>query len=184
MTIQQVKVGIDYSITCPTICIDGGTFFEFHYTKAENRFTGSWNSGIYKFFGHKYPEYKTDLERYDRISDIFINAILAYKPTTINIEAYSYGSNGKSFNLAENTGLLKYKIWKTFGIECKTFSPMTLKKVATGKGAGKKDVMYKAWGEQMSALNLYQIFNVKPTKNVGSPISDIIDSYYLTKCGV
>lgn len=181
MTKHQATVGIDYSITCPCICISTKTITEFHFIKNETRFAGEWNFGEFRFVGHKYPEYESDMERYDLLSDIFLTELNRFVIVKVNIEAYSYGSSGKVFNLAENCGLLKYKIWKQFGITPKSIAPMTLKKIATGKGAGKKDVMFKAWESNFPHVDIHAIMGIKKTKNVGNPISDIVDAYYLSR---
>ena len=76
-------------------------------------------------------------ERYDFISDWAMDILISNDITDVAIEDYSYGSQGKVFHIAENTGLLKWKIWQA-EIEYKLLAPTVIKKFATGKGNAKK----------------------------------------------
>ncbi len=48
------------------------------------------------------------------------------------LEGYSFGSKGKVFHIAENTGILKYKI-HNMGVPLEVIPPTTVKKFATGQ---------------------------------------------------
>ena len=73
------------------------------------------------------------------------------------------GSRGKVFNLAENTGLLKHKLWK-HNIEVILQSPSSIKKFATTKGNANKNVMlketYKKWGVDFDNDNLCDAYGL------------------------
>ena len=96
------------------------------------------------------------------------------------MEDYSFGSKGKVFNIAEATGLFKHKLHQ-LGIELHTVPPTVIKKFATGKGNADKEMMYKAFVAQGNPelMKWYYDRDVK----VGSPVSDIVDAYFVAKYG-
>ena len=86
-------------------------------------------------------------------------------------------------SIAENTGLLKHKMWKN-KIPFKSFPPTVIKKFATGKGNANKEVMYEAFvDELLTPTDLKERLTPKATK-VRNPISDLVDAYFIAKCGV
>ena len=96
----------------------------------------------------------------------------------IAIEGYSYGSKGKVFHIAENTGVLKYKIFQN-GIPLEVIPPTTIKKFATGKGNADKVAMHKFFKTD-TGIDLKN--KITPDKGtVDNPVSDIVDSYYVCK---
>ena len=88
------------------------------------------------------------------------------------------GSKGRVFNIAENTGVLKYKLWQS-RIPVTITPPTTIKKFATGKGNADKFAMYEAFKKETKVDLRKEISPNK--KDVGNPVSDIIDSYYICK---
>ncbi|MGA0152576.1 MAG: hypothetical protein ACO3LG_02925, partial [Ilumatobacteraceae bacterium] len=80
------------------------------------------------------------------------------------------------FHIAENCGLLKYLLWKE-GYKYTTAAPTVIKKYATGKGNADKQKMYEAFYEN-TQLDLISIFS--KTGRLTSPVTDIVDAYYLT----
>jgi len=127
-----------------------------------------------------YLEYSNEMQRYDRISSYFLDTMLDNNVTKAYIEGYSMGSKGRVFNIAENTGVLKYRMWN-FGIEFDIIAPTTIKKFATGKGnSGKEDLQQQF--ESESSIDLKYELNM--TEKQWNPSSDIIDAYYICKYGV
>jgi Holliday junction resolvasome RuvABC endonuclease subunit len=131
--------------------------------------------------GQLHSEYKTQEERFHQISDYFIKQLerLRVSPNTpVYIEDYSMGSKGRVFHIAENTGLLKHKLWAlNYGIT--TIPPTVIKKVATGKGNAKKEQMYEAFVKQTGI----KLQTMGSGKNIGSPVSDIVDAYFIAQYG-
>jgi Holliday junction resolvasome RuvABC endonuclease subunit len=82
-------------------------------------------------------------------------------------------SAGRVFNIAENIGLLKHKMWKA-GITFITPAPTQVKKHFTGKGNARKELMYQTLTEQQPDVKLTDLLKCKEGD---SPISDIVDSY-------
>jgi hypothetical protein len=124
------------------------------------------------------PSYSSNTERFDIISDWSIKLLSSCKH--VFIEDYSYGSTGMVFHIAENCGLLKYKLHK-HNIPFTLIAPSKIKKFATGKGNANKNIMYDTF-KANEGVDLKGEFGTK-TKNSMSPISDIIDSYYILKLG-
>lgn len=133
--------------------------------------------------GIEHPSYKTEEERYDNISAYFIKEIVKagfdvpYIHQIIAIEDYSFGSKGRVFNIAENTGLLKHKIWKA-SLDIHVVAPTRVKKFATGSGAAKKEDMYETFVKD-TGVDLNNI--MFPDRKLASPVTDIVDAYYIAK---
>lgn len=96
----------------------------------------------------------------------------------VGIEDYAYAAKGRVFHIAENTGILKYKLFQQ-GIPVDTIPPTVVKKNATGKGNADKESMYSAFVSE-TGLMLKDIITPNK-KDVGNPVSDIVDSYYICK---
>jgi len=178
-------LGIDYSLTCPAVCVmDGQPIIDdplqnckFYYLTTVRKYEGVFADGM--IIGRTMPEWKHEQERHDKISDFVFKSVIG---NTINpyvfIEDYSFGSKGRVFNLAENTGLLKHKLY-TKGIRFETLVPSVVKKLATGKGNADKEKMYDKFYEE-TGVNLMEALDQQTLKN---PVTDIVDSYYIARAG-
>jgi len=157
-------------MSSPCVAVNTNGEYSYYYLTDKKKYTGVFAGSIY---GYQHKIYKSTEERFDQITDWVLGIL---EPSDmVNIEGYAMGSTGLIFNIAENTGLLKHKMYKE-GIEFTITSPSANKKFATGKGNAKKDQMYEAFVEK-TGLNLLQIFG---TKTVGNPVSDIADAYFLS----
>ena len=107
-----------------------------------------------------------------------MDKIKNYEDIEINIEGYAYGAKGTVFHIGENTGVLKNKLFVN-NVKFNTITPNQVKKLASGKGNADKDVMYNAFLTETS-IDLRVALDYD-SKNIGSPIGDIVDSYYLCK---
>lgn len=171
----QMCAGIDYSMQCPAIAIhpmkpiknfnDVKVFF---YTK-ETKYKSSFNKNIH---GMTHFPYESEMERFDNISEWALAILNKFNVKEVALEGYSMGSKGVVFNIGENTGILKYKLWQA-GIECITPAPTTVKKHFTGKGNAKKEAMLEAFDKRFD-VDLRNILNYT-RKNIESPIGDIVD---------
>ena len=185
--------GIDYSLTSPAVCIyteenDGG-YFDFsrcvlHYlsnTKGQQQLAAG--CGLDNIKASPYPEWETEEERHEYLSDWAYKLIQGCKE--VFIEGYAFATVGKSHvrSVAEGTGLLKNKMWK-MKIPFTIFPPTVIKKHATGKGNADKQLMYNAFcDELLTPTDLKELLSPK-AKKIISPISDIVDSYFIAKCGI
>jgi hypothetical protein len=175
---------IDYSMSCPCVTLyESDQEFSFltcksHYLTANDRFVGSFGKNI---TGYLYVP-PTPIRQEDQM-DRFLNIgkwafELVKSCDSVLIEDYSMGSKGKVFHIAENTALLKY-FMHMGDVSWSALPPTSLKKFATGKGNADKNKMYEQF-QQETNFDLKGLFGYKG-KNVCSPISDIVDSYYLAK---
>ena len=124
--------------------------------------------------GESFQEYLMDVDRFDSISDWAVN--LCIGASDVAIEGYSYGSKGKVFNLAENMGIFKHKLYKA-AVPVTIIEPSKAKKLATGKGNADKAAMYKAFCEE-TKTDLVFTLNQRSLTN---PVTDIVDSYFILK---
>lgn len=178
----MIIAGFDYSITGPSLCIHSGSSFSidnclFYFLSDTKKYHKQFLNG--KINGHAFAEYDTDERRFDVISDFFLKVMYEHKPIThVGIEGYAFAAKGKVFHIAENTGLLKHKIYKK-DIPLTVFAPSQVKNAANRKGNCAKDEMFEAFKEETS-IDLITEMEYSKTK-IDSPIADIIDSYYVTK---
>jgi hypothetical protein len=126
--------------------------------------------------GERFQDWSQDFERYKSIADWAIDKVTGCEQ--IAIEGYSMGSKGKVFHIAENTGVLKYKIY-SMGVPLEVIPPTTIKKYATGKGNSDKDQMHQSFMEE-TGVDLRWKITPDKTK-IGNPVSDIVDSYFICK---
>jgi len=170
-------VGIDYSITSPAICL----FDEKRQFSFENcSFYFLTNTKKYatkiapNINGESFEEYAYDTERFDTISEWATN--LCIGAADVALEGYAYGAHGKIFNLAENCGILKYKLHK-LAVPVTVIEPSRVKKCATGKGNADKQAMYEAFTKE-TKTDLLSVFGQKTLSN---PVTDVVDSFYILK---
>jgi|TARA_B110000263_G_scaffold75624_1_gene66103 Holliday junction resolvasome RuvABC endonuclease subunit len=176
-----ICAGIDYSTTSPCICIfkkDGTinpidcNFSFFALDKWRPRWSALQNVNCYKL-----PKDLKLIDKYIFLADWTIEALRWHngRVEKVIIEDYSYSSTGRVFNIAENVGILKFKL-KQNGFRYETVPPTVIKKFATGKGNSNKEAMLEAWKAEPDNFELVQ--------ENGNPATDIVDSYYLCKYGV
>jgi hypothetical protein len=124
--------------------------------------------------GELFTDYDCDTERFDTISSWALN--LCVGASEVSLEGYAYNSTGRIFHLAENVGILKHKLYKN-AIPLSVIEPSRVKKMDTGKGNADKQAMYDCF-EKESFVDLKSVLGQKTLSN---PVTDIIDSFYITK---
>ena len=180
---QQTIVGIDYSLNSPAICIAGDDFdfnkCSFHFLTSKKKHIGKFGKNI---FGYEHKEYNTPIERFTNISSWALDIIHKQREDTakVFIEGYSFGSKGQAvFQIAENCGILKYRLQLLPSILYDTVVPSVVKKHASGKGNADKQLMYDSFKDH-TKQDLLKMFDMGKLNN---PVTDIIDSYYIAKVG-
>ena len=180
---QTTIVGIDYSLNSPAICIAGDNFdfdkCSFHFLTSKKKNIGQFGKNI---FGYEYKEYNTPIERFTNISNWALDIIHKHKSDTakVFIEGYSFGSKGQAvFQIAENCGILKYRLQMSPTMLYDTIVPSVVKKYASGKGNADKQLMYDSFKEH-TKKDLMKMFDMQKLNN---PVTDIVDSYYIAKVG-
>lgn len=173
-------VGIDYSMTCPalTIRVGGGFVTTAHFLSPTKKGVGKGRSGDLVWEGHPYPEYASQEGRFNAISSWALS--LCMNADLVVIEDYAMGAKGRVFHLGENCGLLKHKLWHN-GLGFTVIAPTALKKFATGKGNADKCAMVGAF-KQKTGIDLPSAMD--GGKDCGSPVSDVVDSWFLADYGV
>ena len=171
--------GLDYSMTSPAICLSDCEFnYEnciFSYLTTSKKYDVQFDNIKGKFL-----DYSHSIQRYDLIAIHFLDMMLDYDVQTCYIEGYSMGSNGRVFDIAENTGIFKHSAWR-FGIDVITVAPTAIKKFATGKGNANKEKMQESFINE-TGINLKEKLNM--TEKQWNPSSDIIDAYYVCKYAI
>lgn len=171
----MIVAGIDYSMTSPAICIydtkkplkfENCQFF-FYTGKAK------FNQSFGSVHGFIHQEWSCDEERYDQISEWAIQILKKAKVKKVCLEGFAMGAKGRITSIAENTGLLKHKIWKA-GIEFVVAAPTSVKKSFSGKGNAKKEDMYQALLDKGLETDLEKVLACKASD---SPLADVVDSF-------
>ena len=122
------------------------------------------------------------MDRFDDIAYCALDVMMEYKVEKAFLEGYSFGSTGRVFNIAENTAILKYNMWYNY-IDYEIVAPTTVKKFATGSGNATKEKMYEAFVEENPRRDIKSILTPR-SSNIISPLNDVVDSYFILKCGI
>lgn len=185
---MKTFAGIDYSITSPAICIHYGDLefsiknCKFLFLTKTKKFSGfDWRKGRcpLSIQGKSHSTSKKSMKRFTWIANEFIRFIIENDTDRdgIGIEDYSFGSRGKVFNIAENTGILKYKLLKNaYGYSL--YAPKSIKKFAVGNGNATKEMMVDKFIEE-TKIDLMGILGTKNKKS--SPLTDLVDAYFICK---
>lgn len=179
----MVVVGIDYSLSNPCVCINySNTTFEDCDVYFLNKDKKHHGVSLPNIKCDPHIDYLTEQERYDNISTWVMKILESINDIGIFIiiEDYAFSASGRIVNLAENCGLLKHMLYKSGCYRFATISPQVIKKYATGNGAAKKDLMYRSFFNE-TGVDLVALYSFKKKTKIDSPISDIVDSYYLSK---
>jgi Holliday junction resolvasome RuvABC endonuclease subunit len=177
----MIVVGIDYSLTCPCVCVSTDKTFansSVHFLTDRKAVVGKFRN----INGTQHNEYLSEQERYENIANWVLSILngltnLTCEEIHIMIEDYSFGSKGKVFHIAENCGLLKYLLYKN-DYKFSTVPPTVVKKFATGKGNAKKENMLEKFVAE-TGLDLHNILS--PTTKLGSPTTDVVDAWYMAR---
>ena len=183
----MVIAGIDYSLSCPAICVYDTNRRKFSYDNTYNYFRSNLkkfeNFNRNKLSSENHGSWKTEEDRYDDIANWAMNIISTkHNVNRVFLEGYSYGSTGKVFHIAENTAILKYLMWDN-EIGFDIIPPTVIKKFATGKGNANKEKMQEAFVKENSRVDLCTWLTPK-SSNVISPVNDVVDAYFIAKYGL
>ena len=133
--------GVDYSLTSPAICVwksddDIGPFgfdsCDLYYLESSKQQSRTTDHGILNLHPEPYPEWNTEEERHDLLSD-WVTIISGCETF---IEGYGIPTVVENLMYVlsqENMGLLKHKLYKQHQ-SFTSIPPTVIKKYATGKG--------------------------------------------------
>lgn len=172
-------IGIDYSYTCPAICV---------LTDTPQWFVN------YKKEGKPYPALPnvtwhmssatTDIMRYIELSEWAAEIVSRFHPECVVLEDYAFSANGRITQLSENTGALKVKLYEMFPyLNMRVLAPTTMKKFATGRGIATKDDIWSAFVTKFPEAAVWAKLCHPKASRIGSPVGDIADSYFLAQYG-
>jgi len=177
---KMIISAIDYSLNGPAICVFDTAKKQFNFKNCTFYFLTDTKKYATTFMnnihGELFQPYDADCERYDSISDWVMRVTIG--SDMVALEGYAYNATGRVFHIAENTGILKYKLYQA-SIPVEIIEPSKVKKLATGKGNSDKSQMYQSFLEETD-IELQKIITPNK-KDVGNPVSDIIDAYYICK---
>jgi hypothetical protein len=175
----MIIAGIDYSLTSPSICVFNSNE-SFDFNRCSFYFLSDVKKNQRLFLtnikGESITDWDSDFTRYENISDWAMEYLIGCEQ--IAIEGYAFGAKGKVFHIAENTGVLKYRLHQS-SIPVEVIPPSAIKKQAAGKGNANKEEMYKAFVKE-TGIQL-QVVISPGKKDIGNPVSDIVDSYFICK---
>lgn len=174
---KKIIAGVDYSLSSPACCILNQDHIEIHCMVKHNLIHINYLVEPISIITHEIAKDCSAYYRINYLSELFFNILKDVDE--IAFEDYSFGSVGKVFGIAENTGVLKQKLFE-YGIPLSLFAPSQIKKFATGKGNAKKEQMIESFETNLN-IDLYKIFNINKDKGPISPLSDIADSYFIAK---
>jgi Holliday junction resolvasome RuvABC endonuclease subunit len=168
---------IDFSMNGPAVCVfDTQKEFNFkncnfYFLTDTKKYATTFMNNIY---GELFQPYDEDCERYDSISDWVMR--VSAGSDQVALEGYAYNATGRIFHIAENTGILKYKLYQA-SLPVEIVEPTRVKKFATQKGNADKDMMYKFFVQE-TGVDLQEI--ITPNKTLlGSPVTDIVDAFFI-----
>lgn len=207
----MIKIGIDFSLTSPAICV---------YKNNEYIFISFFNDGgkDWKKSKSKSYRYHKDLcdiievipytreidstnyrsEQKTKMSDalMIVNLIVEKLKTIIDddviigLEGFSYGSiSSSTLDLAMYNSFLRMKLIESFGSDCLNIvSPTEGKKMLFGKGNAKKEDMIQAFIDNRLDDNilidsgLWKYCNKNGVDfKQPKPIDDLVDAYGILK---
>lgn len=194
-TTPPVYAAFDYSYTSPAIAIwdsskpfTAENIFFYALTKTK-KYQG--------LFGNvrisQYPDNAlSDVERFYAMSAWSENVMAQHGVTHARIEEYAYGKGGNSksqagraFQLAENTGMLKYVLYVN-QVPFDSVSPTHVKKYFTGKGQFRGENGKKLSDREKKLpmiLEAYERLGIKIHEQIGAdaehikPVDDICDAF-------
>lgn len=182
-----MAIGIDFSLSSPSVCIaatdDIRNSRVFCYQQSKKM--SPLNDFIYMM---AYPTYSSKEERFFKIADNIMNFIKDFgsSETEVFIEGYAFGANGKIFDIAEATSVLKQRLFAE-NYKINVVEPSVLKKFATGKGSANKFSMLEYFKMKHPGFEIETSFDgirQITDKMIPAPITDIVDAYWLSQYGI
>lgn len=208
----MIKIGIDFSLTSPAICVyknDSYSFISFFNDNGKD-----WKkskSKLYRYhnelcdiidvipYTRKIDDSNYRNEQKTKMEDalMIVNLIIEKLKTIIDedviigLEGFSYGSiSSSTLDLAMYNSFLRMKLIENFGSNVlNIISPTEGKKMLFGKGNAKKEDMIKSFIDNKlnDDLLINNIFWKYCNENgvdfkQPKPIDDLVDAYGILKC--
>lgn len=207
----MIKVGIDFSLVSPAICIYKNN--EYKFISFFDDYGKDWRkSKSKKFQYHNQLSEIMELIPYTRnidnsnyrneqsskmsaarmIADVIVNRLKEEidDEVIIGLEGFSYGSiSSSTLDLALYNSFLRIKLLETFGDNCIVIiSPTEGKKTLSGKGNANKDLMIDSFvenkleDEELTKCDFWKFCSTNKLDYKDiKPIDDLVDSYGILK---
>lgn len=205
----MLKIGIDFSLTSPGICINMQDEYLF-ISMFDTSSVKDWEKSK-KFETHRNLSTIIQTIPYRRITQegdynlseglkmtnarilaerivIILSDIVKGDDVTIGIEGFSFGSKSSSYiDLVMYQTILRDRLIEEFGDVLVVLSPSHIKKSFTGKGNANKELMIKSFIESDDKKILKNNFHKYCKEKydsivVDKPIDDLVDSFAILKC--
>jgi hypothetical protein len=208
----MIKIGIDFSLTSPAICVyknDSYSFISFFNDNGKD-----WKkskSKLYRYhnelcdiidvipYTRKIDDSNYRNEQKTKMEDalMIVNLIIEKLKTIIDedviigLEGFSYGSiSSSTLDLAMYNSFLRMKLIENFGSNVlNIISPTEGKKMLFGKGNAKKEDMIKSFidnklnDDLLLNNNFWKYCNENGVDfKQPKPIDDLVDAYGILKC--
>ena len=207
----MIKIGIDFSLTSPAICVYKNGVYSFisffndggkDWKKSKSK-TYRYHNELCEIIdvipytrnidGSNYrSEQKTKMSDALMIANLIIEKLKSIidSDVVIGLEGFSYGSiSSSTLDLAMYNSFLRMKLIENFGSDClHIVSPTEGKKMLFGKGNAKKDDMIQAFIDNRLEDNvlidndLWKYCNKNGVDfKQPKPIDDLVDAYGILK---
>lgn len=181
--LKMLIVGIDWSITSPALTIfdtESNRPIAFYAMRNRKRLVSS--DDIITLF-EPITEYENDIERFDKMANLYIDVIKEYKIKNVFLEGFAYRAMGNTYSIGESTAMVKYYLWKA-GINLEIFQPSAIKKDFTDKGNASKTLMWDTYSSREEYIDFIRILNLERRGDkIPSPVDDIVDSLAIAEMG-
>lgn len=173
---HPIILALDFSLRSPGICVMKDGFYHlFGFAKIGCKFQGP----LCDVTVLKYDDTGSDLVRYRRlIESVFTTCIEPVTATPdIVLEGYAFvpGRGGSNYKIHEVTGILKWELFKRFGVEPVIWNARQWRKILFG-GGGDKLTALEHFEKKFPETDLFDICNRKRTDSVVSPVQDICEA--------
>ena len=207
----MIKIGIDFSLTSPAICVyKNNNYYFISFFNDSGKDWKKSKSKTYRYhnelcdiievipYTRRIDDGSYRTEQKTKMSDalMIVNLIIEKLETIIDddviigLEGFSYGSiSSSTLDLAMYNSFLRMKLIEKFGSDClNIFSPTEGKKMLFGKGNAKKEDMIQAFidnrlEDEVLMANAFWRY----CKENGidfkqpKPIDDLVDAYGILK---
>ena len=208
----MIKIGIDFSLTSPAICVYKNNVYSFiSFFNDNGKDWKKSKSKTYRYhnelcdiidiipYTRKIDDSNYRNEQKTKMSDalMIVNLIIDKLKTIIDdeviigLEGFSYGSiSSSTLDLAMYNSFLRMKLIENFGSDVlNIISPTEGKKMLFGKGNAKKEDMIQSFiDNRLEDDILKENYFWKYCKENGvdfkqpKPIDDLVDAYGILKC--
>lgn len=172
-----MKVGIDYSMSCPAIYVlrDDGTEKWYAVQETLRLVQESELISI-----ERHPKYANKMERALHLANWAISILRAEGVSELNLESFSMGSTASMvYDIGVHSGVLYQKLYEN-DIKVNFIPPTTAKKTFQGSGIASKEDMCTKFFE----LRGWRFSDTLETKINESPENDLVDAYAIALCDV